>query len=131
MKDLKISKELLSEVLKMEVVKHSLLNKSNKSFNVTYMQSEDSLKSSWTPVNIYEFAFKCKEWVLNKGYSQLSGKDDIYEKGLGFVCSIGSTTLLIKDFYAGTEVEAIVKACTHIFNDLTNLNSTEKGDMYC
>ena len=67
MKDLKISKELLSEVLKMEVVKHSLLNKSNKSFNVTYMQSEDSLKSSWTPVNIYEFAFKWKEWAFNNG----------------------------------------------------------------
>ena len=29
MKDLKISRELLSEVLKLEVVKHSLFNKRN------------------------------------------------------------------------------------------------------
>ena len=67
MKDLKISKELLSEVLKLEVVKHSLFNKSNNSFNITYMQSEDSLKSSWMPINIYEFAFKnLKQWAKLK-----------------------------------------------------------------
>ena len=57
---------------------------------------------------------KCKEWNLSKGYSHLSGKDDIYEKGEGFVCSIGSTTLLIKDFYADTEIEATIEACNWI-----------------
>ena len=60
--------ELLTEVLKLEVVKHSLFNKSSNSFNITYMQSEDSLKSSWMPINIYEFTFKCKEWAFIKGY---------------------------------------------------------------
>ena len=39
MRDLEISKELLSEVLKLEVVKHSLFNKSNNSFNITYIFS--------------------------------------------------------------------------------------------
>jgi hypothetical protein len=67
--------------------------------------------------NIYKFAFKCKEWDLSKGYSQLSGKDDIYEKGEGFVCSVGSSTLLIKDFYADTEIEAIIKACIWVTED--------------
>ena len=67
MKDLKISKKLLSEVLKLEVVKHSLFNKSNKSFNITYMPSEDSIKSSWMPINIYEFVFKnLKQWAKLK-----------------------------------------------------------------
>ena len=67
MKDLKISKELLSEVLKLEVVKHSLYNELHKSFNITYMQSEDSLKSSWMPINICEFAFKnLKQWAKLK-----------------------------------------------------------------
>ena len=47
MKDLKISRELLSEVLKLEVVKHSLFNKRNNTFNITYMQSDDSLKANW------------------------------------------------------------------------------------
>lgn len=42
MKDLKISKELLSKVLKLEVVKYSLFNKRNNTFNITYIQSEDS-----------------------------------------------------------------------------------------
>ena len=61
---------------------------------------------------------KCKEWNLSKGYSHLSGKDDIYEKGEGFVCSIGSTTLLSKDFYADTEIEAIFKATSSIMEQL-------------
>ena len=112
MRDLEISKELLSEVLKLEVVKHSLFNKSNNSFNITYMQSEDSLKSSWMPINIYEFAFKCKEWAFknkykiqsqinasNKGHSHITKKnDDCWAKG----------------FFENTEIEAIIKACEWI-----------------
>lgn len=67
--------------------------------------------------NIYKFAFKCKEVDLSKGYSQLSGKDDIYEKGEGFVCSVGSSALLIKDLYADTEIEAIIKATIWLTED--------------
>ena len=67
MRDLEVSKELLSEVLNLKVVSHGLLNKLNNSFNITYMQSEDSLKSSWMPINIYEFAFKnLKQWAKLK-----------------------------------------------------------------
>ena len=116
MRDLEISKELLSEVLKLEVVKHSLFNKSNNSFNITYMQSEDSLKSSWMPINIYEFAFKCKEWAFknkykiqsqinasNKGHSHITKKnDDCWAKG----------------FFENTEIEAIIKACEYILKEL-------------
>ena len=105
MKDLKISRELLSEVLKLEVVKHSLYNKRNNTFNITYMQSEDSLKANWMPVNVYEFVFKCKDWALSKGYFIYSTHE------LSFIKSLSLET--IETFANGkdTEIECIIKAC--------------------
>ena len=115
MKDLKISKELIKNVLVKETENLS----DNFTFNINdnYILFADEGECQFE-VNIYEFAFKCKEWALSKGYSQLSGKDNIYEKGEGFVCSVGSTTLLIKDFYADTEIEAIFLACEYILNNI-------------
>ena len=131
MRDLEISKELLSEVLKLEVVKHSLFNKSNNSFNITYMQSEDSLKSSWMPINIYEFAFKCKEWILNQ-----KNKDCFYiadqfslniESQMGvikyFWCVLlKNNSRVSPEFKADSELECILKACEFI---LTKRNQNE------
>lgn len=130
MKDLEISKELLSEVLKLEVVKHSLFNKSNNSFNITYMQSEDSLKSNWMPINIYEFVFKCKEWILNQ-----KNKDCFYiadqfslniESQMGvikyFWCVLlKNNSRISPEFKADSELEAIIKACEYILKE-TNEN---------
>ena len=99
MRDLKISKELFEAVYNCDIT------------------TDKDMLGVYKSINLYEFAFKCKEWILNKGYSQLSGKDDIYEKGEGFVCSVGSSTLLIKDFYADTEIEAIIKACSWVTED--------------
>ena len=118
MKNLKISAELASAVLGKEVTKCSLISTARNSINITYFEDKEDFSTVWKEWNIYEFAFKCKEWLLNKGYSQLSGRDDIYEKGMGFVCSIGSTTLLIEDFYAGTEIECILKACEWILSEV-------------
>ena len=106
-----ITKELLKRVLPKET--------ENLSEDFSFYIDEDYIVfrdegETLFDYNVYKFAFKCKGWALSKGYSHLSGKDDIYEKGEGFVCSIGSTTLLIKDFYADIEVEAIVKACSWI-----------------
>ena len=112
MKDLEISKELLSEVLKLEVVKHSLFNKSNNSFNITYMQSEDSLKSSWMPINIYEFAFKCKEWALTKGYFIYSTNE------LSFIKSLSLETIETFSNGKDTEIECILKASEYILKDI-------------
>ena len=42
MRDLEVSKELLSEVLNLKVVSHGLFNKSNNSFDITYMQLKDN-----------------------------------------------------------------------------------------
>ena len=116
---MKIGKELLSEVLKSPVEIISIDEYKCMIRNSTYFDNEQRgilycylyENEEIRFMSIYEFAFKCKEWALSKGYSQLSGKDDIYEKSEGFVCSVGSTTLLIKDLYADTEIEAIIKAC--------------------
>lgn len=114
MKDLKISKELLSEVLKLEVVKHSLFNKSNSSFNITYMQSEDSLKSSWMPINIYEFVFiKCKEWVLKQGYRIIIDCSKDIKVGIRILKNG-------RDIYSNenkSEVEAVIKASEYILKE--------------
>lgn len=128
MKDLKISKELLSEVLKLEVVKHSLYNEFHKSFNITYMQSEDSLKSRWMPINIYEFAFKCKEWAMNKGYQIISGLSDepahrkqdekAYAKVLWYEGDDVHREYKDMYFMANTEIEAVIKASEYILNGI-------------
>ena len=117
MKDIEkiFTKELLREVLPKET--------ENLSEDFSFYIDEDYIVfrdegETLFDYNVYKFAFKSKEWALSKGYSHLSGKDDIYEKGEGFVCSIGSTTLLIKDFYADTEVEAIFKATSGIMEQL-------------
>ena len=41
------------------------------------MQSEDSLKANWMPVNLYEFTYKCKEWLINKDYHINTSEDKI------------------------------------------------------
>ena len=120
MKDLKISRELLSEVLKLEVVKHSLFNKRNNTFNITYMQSEDSLKANWMPVNVYEFVFMCKKWAW-KTYkilliSQYTGQcyinGDLSELRLPYWENTKSYQV-----ETSTEIEAIIKACEWIIKE--------------
>lgn len=121
MKDLKISRELLSEVLKLEVVKHSLFNKRNNTFNITYMQSEDSLKANWMPVNVYEFVFKCKDWACNKGFILISYKkpyDSVKKKGYCQTHHIHDKTReKDKPFVCDFEYGAIIKACEWIIKE--------------
>ena len=110
LKDFTVSSELLSEVLKLEVVKHSLFNKSSNTFNVTYMQSEDSLKANWMLVNIYEFTFKCKEWAFKRGlnlWTDYLGNCQIQDKDFQ----------LLHDCYSDTEIECIIKACEWILKE--------------
>ena len=113
MKDIKtiITKELLRRVLPKET--------KNLSDGFIFYIDEDCIVfrdegETLFDYNIYKFAFKCKEWTLNKGYSQFKGQRRYLEKGIGFVYSIGSTTLLIKEFYGDTEVEVIIKSCSWV-----------------
>ena len=127
MKDLEISKELLSEVLNLKVVSHSLLNKLNNSFDITYMQLKDNPYTRSMPINIYEFAFKCKEWILNQ-----KNKDCFYiadqfslniESQMGvikyFWCVLlKNNSRVSPEFKANSEIEAIIKACEYILKEI-------------
>ncbi len=118
MRNLEISKELLSEVLKLEVVKHSLFNKSNNSFDITYMQLKDNPYTRSMPINIYEFAFKCKVWVFNKYKIYLSselGEDS--DVSLFWTANF-KIKKENKSFYGDSELEAISLACEYILNNI-------------
>ena len=87
------SKELISEVLEIEIVDYYInenqvrinqlwhednpLNRELGLFNTSY-----GCKAS---INIYELAYKCKEWAYRQGYVLLSGYS-AYGVGL-FFCS--------------------------------------------
>lgn len=127
MKDLEISKELLSEVLNLNVVSHSLLNKLNNSFDITYIQLKDNPYTRSMPINIYEFAFKCKEWILNQ-----KNKDCFYiadqfslniESQMGvikyFWCVLlKNNSRVSPEFKADSEIECIIKACEYILKEI-------------
>ena len=123
MLDLEISKELLSEVLGL---------------NVVYTEScehRDNIIGIWTDmntkpikeINIYEFAFKCKEWILNQ-----KNKDCFYiadqfslniESQMGvikyFWCVLlKNNSRVSPEFKADSELEAIIKACEYILKEI-------------
>ena len=126
MKDLKlsieISRELASSVLGL---------------NVVYTEScehRDGIIGIWTDINtkpieeisIYEFAFKCKEWILSQ-----KNKDCFYiadQFSLNIESQIGTIKyfwcVLLKnnsrvspEFKANSEIEAIIKACNWILEN--------------
>ena len=77
MKNLKISTELASAVLGKEVTKCSLINKARNSINITYFEDKEDFNTICREWNIYEFAFKCKEWIINKEYHINTSEDSI------------------------------------------------------
>ena len=126
MKNLKISTELASAVLGKEVTKCSLINKSRNSINISYFEDKEDFNTSYKEWNIYEFAFKCKEWILNQ-----NNKDCFYiadqfslniESQMGvikyFWCVLlKNNSRVSPEFKADSEIEAILKACTWILEN--------------
>ena len=109
MKDLKISKELIKNVLEKETENLS----DDFTFNIedNYIMFADDGEQLFE-MNIYEFAFKCKELALDKGYkiqSQINGDN----KGHSHITK-KNNDVWAKGFFENTEVEAIIKACTYI-----------------
>ena len=131
MKDLKISTELASAVLGKEVTKCSLINKSRNSINITYFEDKEDFNTIYREWNIYEFAYKCKEFILNQ-----KNKDCFYiadqfslniESQMGvikyFWCVLlKNNSRVSPEFKADSELEAIIKACEFI---LTKRNQNE------
>ena len=109
MKDLKISKELISEVL--NIPKESITDIYTDGNYLLIRKTNGRIEE----YNIYGFAFKCKEWALKKEFiisssptqkkefTSLAQNFDMYQLYYGK-----------NQFYALTEVGAIIKACNWI-----------------
>jgi len=127
-----ISKELLSEVLKIkieDIIDLKMFGKDLKYYEKCLLKSccdgrlsdnKDSIRKS---INIYELAHKCKEWATENKYTILT--EDMYPNGYfayvlsnkesienyGYLCE----HKVIKDIpHNKTEPEAIFKACQWI-----------------
>ena len=123
MKELKISTKLASAVLGKEVTKCSLINKARNSINITYFEDKEDFNTIYREWNIYEFAYKCKEFILNQ-----KNKDCFYiadqfslniESQMGvikyFWCVLlKNNSRVSPEFKADSELEAIIKACEFI-----------------
>ena len=98
--DLKISKELLSEVFKLNICEAYIEN------NNLYFDMGLPLIQR---INLYEFAFKCKEWALKKGFK-------IYSSCKSSSISQGGILLWISSG-ENNEIETIIKACEWILEN--------------
>ena len=102
MKDLKISNELISEVLECNCTDSKIIANelSYEAFGISY-------------VNIYEFAFKCKEWARDKYDITISSA--LYK-------NYAKSWNIDKDenYTAKTEVEVVIKACEWILKETGN-----------
>ena len=98
--DLKISKELLSEVFKLNICEAYIEN------NNLYFDMGLPLIQR---INLYEFAFKCKEWALKKGFKIYSSckSSSISQDGILLYISSGENN----------EIESILKACEWILEN--------------
>lgn len=107
MKDLKISTELISSVLVKET-RHLTYDTIYVEDNFIIFSYEGEYQFE---VNIYEFAFKCKEWVRGKYNITISSA--LYR-------DYAKSWNLDKDksYTAKTEVEVIIKACEWLLENI-------------
>ena len=111
MKDLKISKELLSEVLAIET--ETLSKEFSFTLNDDYIEFSDDGEMQFEYC-IYKFAFKCKEWAYKKGYSLVDGIDTVGSK----ICYIMEITGFSIDYYyeQTNNYVDVFKACEWILS---------------
>ena len=105
---MKISKELVSEVFKLNICEAYIEN------NILYFDMGLPLIQS---INIYEFVHMCKEWAFDKGYPfNVLYRYDYWDR-----CELKYDVDLYnhrKSFCSDIEVEAIIKACNWILEEL-------------
>jgi len=108
-----ISKELLSEVLSVEMPKETC-------FKVEYINSieiqyydNDLFPENRKHINIYELAHKCKEWA--RGRYSISSYPTYFGYGASLTDAFGNSP---KNLVISTKTEcgAIFKACEWIMN---------------
>ena len=118
MRDLEVSKELFNEA-------------TNSKCHEVFIKDEFIIAHSnlgMKMVNIYEFAFMCKEWAMGKGYQIISGLSDepAYrnqdEKAYAQLRyytedEFGNGEYEELYFMANTEIEAVFKASEYILKE--------------
>ena len=113
-----ISKELLSEVLEVEIIDFEIIWNILNYIIPNYETEEDGdliyIELSQN-INIYEFAFKCKEWALSKGYFIYSTNE------LSFIKTFSLETIETFSNGKDTEIECILKACEWILENKSRL----------
>ena len=111
MKDLKISTELISSVLVKET-RHLTYDTIYVEDNFIIFSYEGEYQFE---VNIYEFAFKCKEWAENKGYIIFSKNKECLIYSIDEVYDVIECLNQYEDYFEGnTEIETIIKSCNWI-----------------
>lgn len=115
MKECMISKELLSEVLGLKVWKVLDCNMNTLRYCI-YPNEGDEPSEYMFPINIYELAFKCKEWAYeNKTLCGYNIELKSYKSENDYwLCELMSEDIT---FSADTEPEAIFEACQWILEN--------------
>ena len=109
MKELIISKELISEVL--NIPKESIMDIYTDG-NYLLIRKTNSRVEEY---NIYGFAFKCKEWAENKGYIIFSKNKECLIYSIDEVYDVIECLNQYEEYFeSDTEIESIVKACNWI-----------------
>ena len=99
-----VSKELMSEVLNYEVDTFLGLNKNEIDYTCCRDENEGYIDIS---INLYEFAFKCKKWLLK---NNIAFTLDYYnDNSVQFYCEKYHLTI-----DSSSEIETIIKACEWI-----------------
>ena len=113
------SKELLSEVLKNELPLNSLgFNICKIEKNTLIYGIEFSFKRE---INIYELAFRIRNYFFKKGFYLVSGErlQDTSQRHIVKILNFEYEVLIV--FTGGTETEAIFKATQYIYDNLSNI----------
>ena len=99
-----------------ELITKSLFN---AVYNCDISKDSDMLRY-YNKINIYEFAFKCKEWALKNNY-KIQSQINLSNEGHSHITK-KNDDCWAKGFFENTEIEAIIKACEFI---LTKRNQNE------
>ena len=110
-----INIKLLSEILKKDVIKCSIMNKHTKCVNITYYPHDDFNYTSITTENVYELANMCKEWAYQQEYEVASAKDSKNSYYCETYCFLGG--IYVPRVVEKTEPEAIFKSCEFILEN--------------
>lgn len=110
-----ISKELLSEILGVKVTE-VLTSKTTNFLYYMCLDHHNLGENTENSINIYELAYKCKEWAIHKSYHLHSSLRHHKLRGLSKLV-IGDD---IEYFEAETEPESIFLACQWILENKDN-----------